>query len=212
MARPASTYHPLREIRRILGLSQKRFAEAISIAPVTLKKIENGDLKLSDEVASRIFAETEVPLWRLDGQKLSRLGKDTPLTTWDGRPLSREQYEERKRSGALIPLERIDRIVQDLAFHIQVLLDAACASTPPKAQLVFGALQTELNQIKTEFRLDAQVEKVLAEDGGVWAPGHLGQAAGSNHQARAKRYAEREKKLDIKKRGISPSKPRGRVP
>src|SRR6266446_5151805 len=150
MARPPSTYHPLREIRSILGLTQKKFAETISIAPVTLKKIESGKLELSREVASRIFAETEVPLWRMDSKYLNRLGRDIPLTTWDGRPLLREYYQERKKQAALIPPERIKQVVDHLAFHIEVLLEAACESTNPNPQLVFFAIQSALNEIKEE--------------------------------------------------------------
>jgi len=212
MARPSSTYHPLREIRRILGLSQKRFAETISIAPVTLKKIESGELPLSDEVASRIFAETEVPLGRVGGEYLSRLGRDIPLTTWDGRPLSREYYEERKKQAAFVPLERIDQVVDNLAFHIQVLLDAACELTNPNPQLVFGAIHAALSRIKEEFRLGDQVNSILTEYRSSWAPGYLGQMAGSKTEARARRYAERKENWDLRKRGVSARKPKRRVP
>ncbi len=208
MARPPSTYHPLREIRSILGLTQKKFAETISIAPVTLKKIESGKLELSREVASRIFAETEVPLWRMDSKYLNRLGRDIPLTTWDGRPLLREYYQERKKQAALIPPERIKQVVDHLAFHIEVLLEAACESTNPNPQLVFFAIQSALNEIKEEFRLGDQVKTILAKYNSSWAPGWIGEVAGSRTKEQAELYSERKEKLDIKQRGISAKKPK----
>jgi DNA-binding XRE family transcriptional regulator len=212
MARPPSNYHPLQEIRRILGLSQKDFAKTISVAPVTLKKIESRKLELSDEVASRIFAETEVPLFRAEDDYLERLGKDIPLTTWDGRPLSREQYGKTKEQAALVPLERIDRAVESLAFHIQILLEAACELTHPKPHLVFGALQVALNRIKGEFGLGGQVSAILAEYGSSWAPGYLGPIERPKPEARARRHTERKENWDLRKRGISSKKPKRRVP
>lgn len=199
MARPASTHHPLREIRRILGVTQKAFAETISIAPVTLKKIEAGELAISDEVASRIFAETEIPLWGLNKEHLERLGRDVPLTTWDGRSLSRKDYEQRKEKAASIPPERIDRVVKSFKLHIQVMLEAACEVKNPSSQLVFGAIQAALNRIREDFDLGGQVDAILATYGFWWAPGYAGQEEEVPSDVRVRRFKDRKDKLDFKK-------------
>jgi transcriptional regulator with XRE-family HTH domain len=203
MARPASVYHPLREVRRILGLSQVELARRIHVAPITIKKIENRENELSGEIAQRIAAETGVMPWEL-------VGENKTFKIHDGSPLSKESYEMRKYCAATTPMAVIDEYVRNFAFHIEVLLDASLDGGSNKVSQVVGALYRSLTEIKLSFQLDKEVESILKDcepEGVPWAPGDLYYQLlcvdgtrlqrKSKPEARSARFASRKEGADI---------------
>jgi len=54
MPRPPTYYHPLRNFRSSLGLSQPAFGARIGVSGVTIQQIENGLLPMSVKLALRI--------------------------------------------------------------------------------------------------------------------------------------------------------------
>jgi transcriptional regulator with XRE-family HTH domain len=220
MPRPASVHHPLREVRRILGLSQVELAKRIHVAPVTIKKIESRENELSSEIAQRIAAETGVMPWEL-------VGENKTFKLYDSSPLSKESYEQRKHHIATTPMAVVDEYVRNFAFHIEVLLDASLDGGSNKFAQVVGALYRSLTEIKLSFKLDKGVESILKEcepEGVPWAPGDLyfqplsvdgtRLQRKSKPEARSARFASRKEGADIKHgatfkqpRAISSKKP-----
>jgi transcriptional regulator with XRE-family HTH domain len=69
-------------------MGQKEMAELVKCATITIQKIENRGLTLSEGLARRISHETGVPLqWLLKGDPLQ------PALGLDGSPYSRESYD-----------------------------------------------------------------------------------------------------------------------
>jgi transcriptional regulator with XRE-family HTH domain len=208
MPRPASVYHPLREVRRILGLSQVKLANRIDVAPITIKKIEGGQ-RLSGEIARRIAAETGVMPWDL-------IGENKTFRIYDGSPLSKESYELRKHRDATTPMSLVDEYVRNFAFHIEILLDASLDGESNKFSQVVSALYRSLSGIKHDFKLDKEVESILKDSephGAPWAPGDLyfqllcvdgtRVQRKSKPGARSDRFASRIQHADILKNGVA---------
>ena len=85
-ASPTKNADVLRTTLKILGLTQKQFAERLGIASVTLEKFLNGDTAISENLASRISAETGVDF----AQLLTNSEPENPRSL-DGSPLSRSK-------------------------------------------------------------------------------------------------------------------------
>jgi transcriptional regulator with XRE-family HTH domain len=81
MPRKPSFYHPLRDLRAILGkeYTQKKFSREVGVSEVAIKRIENGTLKLSTEMKGRIAAFTGVDAESLDSGKFTTAGR--PFST-----------------------------------------------------------------------------------------------------------------------------------
>lgn len=98
--RPSLLRHPLAVLRQKLQMSQKEMSDLLHCAAVTVQKVENAGLKLSNELAKRISHETGVRLsWLLNGDPT------TPPLTAAGAPYSNEFYlrfRARKTTGANI--------------------------------------------------------------------------------------------------------------
>ncbi len=103
MGRISTSTHPVAHVRRITGLSQKDFAEALGISRDHLARIEAGSAPLSDGVAGQISEEF--------GARLPSNSQSTPATDSSPRaedphkgrpwkdlpPYSKEHYEQWKR-------------------------------------------------------------------------------------------------------------------
>jgi transcriptional regulator with XRE-family HTH domain len=85
--------HPLAVLRHILGqrgipMGQKQMADLLGCSTITIQKIENGGLRLSERLAWRISHETGVARdWLLKGLPVP------PPTLYAG-PYTRETYEK----------------------------------------------------------------------------------------------------------------------
>jgi transcriptional regulator with XRE-family HTH domain len=91
--RPSKLRHPLAVLRRICGedesrpLGQKEMAALVGRATITIQNIENGKLRLSEELAQDIHHETGVSLgWLLNGNPRVR------PTTPDGEPYTHDDF------------------------------------------------------------------------------------------------------------------------
>lgn len=60
MPRPPKFIHPLRKLRKILGVSQSSLAEDLRVSTSTIQSIELGRLNLSENLAHRAFFMTGV--------------------------------------------------------------------------------------------------------------------------------------------------------
>ncbi len=60
MPRKPRLTHPLRDVRHCLNMTQPAFAKFIGCSAITVQRIENRTLKMSDKIADRILEATGV--------------------------------------------------------------------------------------------------------------------------------------------------------
>jgi putative transcriptional regulator len=209
MPRPATTNHPLRQVRETLGLSQIELANRVGCAPVTIKKIENGKLVPGQKLARRLAAEMDI--------HAHMLLEPARITDRRGKPLSAEAHKEKAALTRLTPAKKVDFLVQTFSVMIEALLEASLESPRPKIHHVLNALRDTLDELITDFRLDAEVEKILPNPDLLctWATGIMIEAEEENipprldPKAKQARYQRRRETVELK-RGLSSKKPRHR--
>ena len=221
MPRPASKFHPLREIRNILGLSQVELAKRVGCKAVTIKKIEAGTLNPGVRLARKLAAETHVSpnLFDQDYSALASYfiseGVLKQIPGGDGKPLTLESHQKSIEGLRMTPQKEVDFTVKIFSMMIQVLLDASLESAQPKILHVTMALMDALDEIKADFGLDPQVKQILPlpyPSRKSWASWVRRAAEAKaiplklDPLARRERYRKRRETIKLKK-GESPKKP-----
>jgi DNA-binding XRE family transcriptional regulator len=86
--RPSPFRVPLAVLRSELGLGQKDFGKLVERGRPTIQAIELGKLRLTEDLAAKISAQTGISArWLLEGTP------DTPMITPDGKPYTKEIFE-----------------------------------------------------------------------------------------------------------------------
>ncbi len=144
MPRPPVISHPLRELRRHLGVSQAAFGQLIGVSPHTILSVENGRLKMSERLARRIEAVSGA-----DAAEL-RKGLDGRLINRRGRPYTRADFEAWVGSAASSLGASPDQLAIKLASQIKTLLQRAHAKA--KLPLVYQRILEALDEGKSLLR------------------------------------------------------------
>ena len=92
MPRKKSHYHPLYGVREAAGLTQAKLAELLGVNRDTIKKVENGKLAMSKDVATKArhqlgcsILRTAEGKWSVSDKVLRESGEWTPYTNKDYR-------------------------------------------------------------------------------------------------------------------------------
>ncbi|HIG30485.1 MAG TPA: XRE family transcriptional regulator [Verrucomicrobiales bacterium] len=155
--------HPLRIIRKTAGFTnQKRFGELVGVSGETIKSVETGRLKISQELASRIMMATGA--CPLELRKYSSTGKPTgKAQTQFGEPYSKEFFEHWKAGVFKATEENAVQDARTLYGWLEVLfLASARPGTDKLATLKMGFIQW-LEEAKDTFGLNSQVKAVLKD-------------------------------------------------
>jgi transcriptional regulator with XRE-family HTH domain len=155
MPRPPTNHHVLRELRHILGLSQAQLAARIGVKPITLKKIENGSLNPSREVAIRIEGETMLSA----DQLLNRPSVGRPLA-FNGLPVTRAMVEEYWRNQKATPMVFVTADAEILSFWLQALLDIAATHRKAVYNRAVAALRASIGNIASELGLESRISEL----------------------------------------------------
>jgi transcriptional regulator with XRE-family HTH domain len=165
-------------LRQELGLSVEEFARLLQKSVSTVTKLDNGQLKLSEETAVVISQQTGVAIkWLLDGDP-----KDKPYSIDPGdnsrRPYSKELFEKIQARKA--PKIRFSRnLKRDLVFAIPPIVDwlsiYANAAKTGQDDLALYLMNRYLDQLAKRFgkddgtfrRLDQKV-RIVDDDGSEW--------------------------------------------
>jgi transcriptional regulator with XRE-family HTH domain len=207
MPRPATTDHPLRQVREILGITQIELAKRVACSPVTIKKIENRKLIPGEKLVRRLAAETDIHSHML-------LEPEGRLTDRQGKLLSREAHKEKATLTRLTSAKQVNYFTKLFSMMIEALLEASLEPPQPKIHHVLNALRETLDELKTDFGLDTEVEKILPNPDPLctWATG-IAIAAEENKiplkldpKAKQQRYQRRRETIKLKK-DVSPKKP-----
>jgi transcriptional regulator with XRE-family HTH domain len=150
MPRKPKTKHPIRELRKIIGKSQKEFGLSIGITPSAMKKIENNDLKLSGRVARKIQIEAGV-----DSSALLK-GR---LRAFEGQEYTAGFYEYWKDMHSW----QSEDIAEAIASQARILLLAAVVGSKKRMWNVIGEIIETLDRCRTDFNLERPIDAILAK-------------------------------------------------
>jgi transcriptional regulator with XRE-family HTH domain len=172
MPRPPKARHFVRDIRNALGWTQTDLADRIGVAPITVKRIENRTLKMSDVFATRLYWETGFNgvFAGLDSNGglvfVHRDGKTGPYT--------KEDYADwRRRVGKSTEEER-KCLAESLHHWIQILFDATQSPDRDLFHPVYHAVTEAIDRVCKDFRLEEKADKIINKRwerwGGHWNP------------------------------------------
>jgi transcriptional regulator with XRE-family HTH domain len=152
MPRPVRQRSPIRELRAIIGKTQRGFAFSIGISPSALKRIENNDLGLSQRVARKIEIEAGA-----DRQSLLK-GR---LRTIEGTEYIAGFYEYWKNIHAF----EGEEIASILASNLEILLRAAVVASASKKRMwqVYAEIAETLDRCRVDFNLQRPINAILAK-------------------------------------------------
>ncbi len=151
--RPTRT-HPLREIRNALGFSQTKFTHLIGVTTSTVKRIENGQLKISQELTGRTLLATGVIIVETD------VGPKTIVCT--GEPYTKESFQNWR--SEFTPNSSVAMAVAgQVAKWVEILLLASARPGVTKTFQVFHSLIHALDTINRDFELQKHIDAHLAE-------------------------------------------------
>ena len=154
MPRPPTKLHVLRTIREILGLSQVALAKKIGVAPVTIRKIENLSVPMSEKTAELLSYFTGVD----KGQLLENSHPAEPENYLEG-SFSKQWFET--EYNAEITKQIADYYVRIISFKVQMALDACAGVRPRDGGAVFHALEIAVEEIIDKFELYSKAQELL---------------------------------------------------
>ena len=129
--------HNLARLRLLLKLGQKEMAREAGCSTRTIQSVELGTLALSESLARKISDATSVSAgWLLDNDPKA------PLITFDGRPFTLENYDER-RSLRGLGLPTIE------AFHASFVGDTTAMVFYAWMRSIFAAKDADIAVWKT---------------------------------------------------------------
>lgn len=153
MPRKPKHGHPIRQLRNIIGVSQRDFARLLGLSSSALQRIELGSLKLSERVAYQIAAVTGA-----NPRTLS-----TSLKSHSGGPYRKEHYE----AIAATTLSRAAQhqsiyMAKELGHRITLLLTAA--QQWRRLQPVLSDLWDSIEKIRARYALSTLTNELLRKD------------------------------------------------
>ena len=154
MPRKPRVTHPLREIRRVHNMTQPAFAKFVGCSAITIQRIENRTLRMSEKLADRILEATGANPVEL---RAGRKAVDT-----FNRPYTKESYQL-YQSYLQESRHDLSYYMGHLAHWIQLLLIASQRSGQDKLQQVFAAVQRFLAKTAEEFDLKKNIHGFLIE-------------------------------------------------
>lgn len=155
MPRKPRFMHPLRVVRTTIGLTQPQFAAKVGVAEVTIRKIENGGLNMSLDLAQRIRLFTGA-----DSAELLK-GKTGKALGSGGAPYTKGTFEYWKKTFFVSSKKNAIKYFNDSNGWLQVLLLASAQPTVGKLPAVYMSFLEWLEKTKAEFKLDKQVDALL---------------------------------------------------
>jgi transcriptional regulator with XRE-family HTH domain len=169
--------HVLATVRILAGLSQKQLAKLLDCSAITIQKIEQGHLKLSEDLARRAEREIDVSA----GWLLANDPKLEPITPRGG-AWSRDLFEfaqggrffalEKRQPGRslfrvnfdIAPEESADEFTAWRAAEYSALIHAmlAKAKASPRQGILLNRLKTFTDSLAEDFPADETTLKAYA--------------------------------------------------
>lgn len=135
-------------IREGLGLSQPEFARRFGVSASIIKKLEAGKRVISQDLSSRIFAETGVMLFSAPEEEPIEYTKENHAA-WKKKVL----LDQKTVKGA-------QRVIMKL---VELMMAASVRPGVEKSYVVFNGLIQAIERVKSEFQLEKHIEAELRD-------------------------------------------------
>ena len=156
MPRKPTTKHPIRDLRKIIGKSQREFSLSIGVSPSAMKRIENNDLALSGRVARKIVYETAI-----DPRCLN--GKLRTLRSARGEHYTAEFYKVFKEHYSWQDEHMVKHLAGVLSGAMETLLQASVFGYRRILWQVFAEIAETLRRCRVDFDLERPTNAILAK-------------------------------------------------
>ena len=167
MPRPARVKSPIRDLRAIIGKTQREFALSIGISPIALNRIENGTLALSAGVLTKIVTETGVDPRSITGRvralRTFREGKEYVPGYYN--QWRESQFSPDKQTAAI-------RQAQKISMLVDILFRASVAGRRTKLWHLWSEIYTCLDRCRVKFNLEQPIDEIFKKEhaGAKWIP------------------------------------------
>ncbi len=148
--------HPVRHVRTCLGYTQAAFAKLLGRSTITIQRVENGRLPLSQKLADIIMETTGAnPTALLKGQALDL----------DGEQFTKESSGRYKAMVSFVDTKNHHRNL--LCSWIELLLIASERAGQNKSNSVVVTITEFLRKLAIDFNLEKNIYGFLVERGAV---------------------------------------------
>jgi transcriptional regulator with XRE-family HTH domain len=172
--------HVLASVRRTCGLTQKQLAQLLGVSAISVQRIEQGSLKLSEELAETAQRQLDISAeWLLaNDPKIPPLSSRNAYWTkdlYEFRQGSRFTVSEKRLSGResafqvnleLTPEQLADKLTDYYKITINAVTDALLegAKGTPKQGILIHRLTEAMNLLQRDFELNqATMEAYLSK-------------------------------------------------
>lgn len=160
MPRKPKFIHPVRQVRTSIGRTQAAFARLVGCSTVTVQRVENGSLKLSEKLANAIMEATGADPASLQsgpsGKALDMRGEEYSKSSFEFYRKVMPGGEREFQHFALI-----------LSHQIQLMLMASNRTNVMKMRAVYAALQNSFLKLASDFALTDGINRHLIAAGSV---------------------------------------------
>jgi transcriptional regulator with XRE-family HTH domain len=133
---------------KAIGLTQQEFAQRLGVSASAIKKVVAGKRPISDDLRSRIYAET--------GLIFFSAPKEDPLE------YTKENYKDYKKDITFT--EKNAQVAAGLISRsVELMMIAAARPGVDKAVPVFSAITLAIENVKKEFQMEKHLDAVLQE-------------------------------------------------
>lgn len=156
MPRTPKVKSPIRDLRAIIGKTQREFAFSIGISPIALTRIENGTLALSRRVARRIVCETAIDPRCLNGKLRTLRNRRGDVYTKEFYKAFKDTYSWQDEAAVKVAIER-------LSLPMETLLRASAVGSKKRLWSVFDEIADALDRCRIDFNLQRPIAEILAK-------------------------------------------------
>jgi transcriptional regulator with XRE-family HTH domain len=162
MPRSPAFDHVVRKLRRIIGYTQSKLATELGVSAIAVKRIENGNLALSNQMKKRLMIATGVDPASLDGKTPVFIGESSYTREMFER--RRENLRTRKRGDETAELRDWHRVLlRQAAREMDALMDAAVNAN--KFDMILYLWELWLQQTIKELNLSDRFLKAVEKRG-----------------------------------------------
>ncbi len=135
-------------VREGLGVSQAEFARRLGVSASMIKKVELGKRPMTQDLSSRIFAESGVMF-------VDQAPYEPIIYTKETHSAWVEEVQFNQKSAAVAT-----RVVLKL---VELMLSAASRPGVQKSYQVFNALIQSVEKVKNDFRMEKHIDAELRD-------------------------------------------------
>jgi transcriptional regulator with XRE-family HTH domain len=156
MPRKPKTKHPIRDLRKIIGKSQREFGLLIGISPSAMKRIENNDLAVSRLVTRKIVYATAIDPRCLNGKLRS-------LRNVRGEQYTKDFYEAWKDHYSWQDEDAVKVAAGWLSGPMEILLRASVVGSKKRMWTLFAEIAETLDRCRVDFDLQRPIDVILSK-------------------------------------------------